>query len=558
MSKQRKMNRVAIYARYSSDNQRDESIDAQLRAAEKYCRDKEYIIVEKYLDRAKSGRTDKRPEFQRMMDDSKKDMFDIVLVHKLNRFSRNLKDAFRYKTDLSQYGIRIESISEHIDGTPMGIIVEAVLFGVAESFSADLALETMKGMRENAYKAKHTGGKPPLGFDVDKTTKQLIINKDEAPIVQMIFKLYDEGVSYNRIIDALNALSYTTKAGKPFAKNSLNSILRNEKYSGMYFFNKRASQDAYGKRNNHSYKSDDEIIRIDGGCPAIISKDLWNRVQAKIHSGVRVGGRSAAKNMYLLTGVVYCGCCGRRMTGNRVISGGASRSDYQSYRCENRECNNGSTKCLWIDAFVLSELERIIFNEQQIPFLLQKMREFQKDFAVETVDYSKEIAKQIKSVDTKVNNIINAIANGISDEHFSSKLDQLREEREMLLSQLQANEHVASPIASRDNINEETIHSLFAKYKQFIQTKNMFECRKFISTYVRRVTIHPDNIDVELTVPSIFAGEHPQLKMNTSINLGVLKKPFKQRRTLKNSGKLIPLDSITEVLKKDNSMAVKA
>lgn len=186
-------NRVALYARFSSDNQRSESIDAQVRAMTAYCRQHHYIVVSTYIDEAKSATTDRRPDFQRMIEDSKKGIFDIVLVHKLDRFARNRYDSAVYKRELKKNGVSVYSVLENLDDSPESIMMESVLEGMAEYYSQNLGREVMKGMKETALQCKHTGGKPPLGYDLDEETKRLVINEEEAQAVRLIYEMYANG-----------------------------------------------------------------------------------------------------------------------------------------------------------------------------------------------------------------------------------------------------------------------------------------------------------------------------------------------------------------------------
>ena len=157
------LKRVALYARFSSDNQRAESIDAQIRAMKKYCQENHYLIVETYVDEAKSATSDKRPAFQQMIKDSDKKLFDVLLVHKLDRFSRNRYDSAMYKNRLKRNGVTVFSVLEKLNDSPESVIMESLLEGMSEYYSKNLSREVMQGLNENALKCKHTGGKPPLG-----------------------------------------------------------------------------------------------------------------------------------------------------------------------------------------------------------------------------------------------------------------------------------------------------------------------------------------------------------------------------------------------------------
>ena len=208
----RTSNKVALYARFSSDNQRSESIDAQIRAMTAYCEQHHFVIVKTYVDEAKSATTDRRPAFQQMIHDSSSRLFNILLVHKLDRFARNRYDSAVYKRELKKNGVIVYSVLENLDDSPESIMMEAVLEGMSEYYSQNLAREVMKGLRETALQCKHTGGKPPLGYDVDPLTKRLVINSEEAETVKLIFSMYSRGCGYSSILDKLHALGRKTKS----------------------------------------------------------------------------------------------------------------------------------------------------------------------------------------------------------------------------------------------------------------------------------------------------------------------------------------------------------
>lgn len=252
--------RAVLYARFSSDNQRQESITAQIEAMEAYAAQRGITIIDQYVDSAKSGTTDRRPSFQRMIKDSSKGLFDAVMVHKLDRFARNKYDSAIYKQKLKVNCVNLISVTENLDGSPESIILESVLEGMAEYYSQNLAREVMKGLNQNAKHALHTGGVPPLGYDV--VEKKLVINVNEAEAVRVIFSMFLDGYSYTQISDELNRRGYKTKLGNNFGKNSLFEILHNEKYTGVYIYNRCASKNANGFRNNHINKSEEDVTRI--------------------------------------------------------------------------------------------------------------------------------------------------------------------------------------------------------------------------------------------------------------------------------------------------------
>jgi Recombinase./Resolvase, N terminal domain. len=212
-----------------------------------------------------------------MIKDSEMNIFQAVIVHKLDRFARNRYDNAFYKRLLKKNGIRLISVLEPLDDSPESIILESVLEGMAEYYSRNLAREVMKGLKENAFQAKFNGGIAPLGYDIKDG--YYVINEKEAEAVKLIFKMYNDGYSYGCIIDELNLRGYKTKKGNAFSKNSLHDILRNERYIGKYIFNK-------GTKNNHNICKEDVII-IDDAIPAIIDKNLFEEVQKKMEKAKR-------------------------------------------------------------------------------------------------------------------------------------------------------------------------------------------------------------------------------------------------------------------------------
>ena len=331
--------RVACYARYSTNMQKELSISAQLRAMKEYCDDNGWIIVKKYVDRAFSATTDKRPQFQQMIEDSSKKEFDIVLVHKLDRFARNRYDSCLYKQKLRKNGVRLCSVLEHIDNTPESILLEGLLESINEFYSANLARESMKSLKENARKCLHNGGSPGLGYDVDET-QHIVLNKGEAKIVVMIFSMYLSGYSCKDIAKQLNEEGYLTKAGNPFTQYSIYTIIRNEKYTGVYIYNRAEAKGYDHKRNSHKSKPPEEIIRIEGGIPAIISKEVWETAQKKRMDKSRRLKNS--KTIYLLSGKLFCGECGSKMYGS--IRYRYSADPFYMYACHTKKINCSNPK----------------------------------------------------------------------------------------------------------------------------------------------------------------------------------------------------------------------
>lgn len=512
--------KAVAYARFSSDNQREESIDAQLRAIRDYAKKNGIILIGKYIDKARSATTDDRPQFLQMIEDSKQESFNIVLVHKLDRFARNRQDSIGYRMELKKNGVSLVSVLEYLDEeSPESIILESVLEAMAEYYSKNLAREVKKGMKENALQCISTGGRPPFGYSIDSETRKYVINEYEKPAVQMIFNGICEGKGYNQIINELNKEGYRTRNNKPFGKNSIHEILRNEKYRGVYIFNRASAKDYRGKRNNHLNKYDDEVIRIEGGIPAIIDDETFEAVTRIITSRKKLSPSKAAKENYLLAGKIFCGECGNSMSGNRKFSGRNKRL-HVTYRCNTRtsktstECSNKELRREYIESFVMKELSKIIFDEKHIPSLVKGFTEYNKATQNNAGIKVKKLTKQLKETEEKINNIVSAIASSGSTALLSA-LETLEQEKAQLETMLAEEE--AYQLQSND-ITEAQIYEAYAKARELFLTDELEEKRQLINLYLNKVVVYREHVEIFLNMLPIFllAKNNPTQALNNT------------------------------------------
>ena len=252
--------RAVIYARYSCDNQREESIEGQLRECKEFAERRGFTLVGSYIDRAMSAKTDNRPEFQRMIKDSAKEIFDVVIVWKLDRFARNRYDSAHYKATLRKNGVKVISATEVISEGAEGIILESVLEGYAEYYSAELSEKVIRGMTENALKCQYNGGVVPVGYIIDES-KHYVIDPLTAPFVKQAFEMYANGKMVKDIVEFFRANGVRTGQGKPMTKTTVTAILDNVKYKGQY-----------------KYRD----IVIDNGVPRIVSDELFDKVHRRM------------------------------------------------------------------------------------------------------------------------------------------------------------------------------------------------------------------------------------------------------------------------------------
>ena len=236
-----------------------------------------------------------------------------MICWKVDRFARNRYDAAIYKARLKKYNIRVVYARESIPDGPEGILLESVLEGQAEYYSASLSENIRRGQDDNALECKVNGGGLTLGYKIG-ADKRFEVEPAEAAIVRMIFEHYDAGKTFKEIEDFLNSRGYKTSRGKPFNKNSFKRILRNRKYIGVYQYR--------------------DIVK-EGGIPAIIEKELFESVQKKLDKSESARAHKKGDVEYLLTTKIYCGLCGKAMIGESGT--GRHGGKFHYYTCVGRK-----------------------------------------------------------------------------------------------------------------------------------------------------------------------------------------------------------------------------
>ena len=510
--------RAVGYARFSSDNQRQESIDAQLRAIREYCSRKNYILTNTYEDAALSGTNDKREAFLKMIADSHQGAFDIVVVHKLDRFSRDRYDSAYYKRELRKNKVHLNSVLENLDDSPESVIMEAVLEGMAEYYSKNLAREVRKGMNENALKCMSTGGAPPFGYSLTNE-KKFEINEMEADGVRLIFRRILEGKGFDTIIHELNHLGYKTRNGNQFAKNSISSIIRNEKYKDVYVFNKSSAKDYEGKRNSHLYKSDEDIIRIEGGIPAIVSETDFDAIQAIIKGRQRKTASASAKEVYLLSGRIFCGECGKSYIGNRKFAG-RGKTKHCTYRCNTRErktsdaCTNKEIRREYVERFVLERLSDVIFDEKRIPTLIKKYSEYVTKTDKDAQSKLMVLQKQKTDIDRKLNNLVSLIAD-TANPSLMAGLEKLEKEKRDIETLISKTEYSAGVIL----LPEAKLKEAFENARWLFLQGTLPQIRQLIALYVQKVIIHKEQVEVIINLLNLY-GENDKSHNSLSNECG--------------------------------------
>lgn len=392
-------NLAVVYARYSSSGQKEQSIDGQIAAAQKYAEAKGYQIIREYIDRAMTGRNDNRDAFQQMLSDTAKKQFSIIIVWKVDRFGRNREEITFNKYRCKKNGVRVEYVAENMPEGPESVILESVLEGMAEYYSLQLSQNVKRGLLENAKKHKAVNGIPPLGYRLTPD-KYYEPDPDTAPLIKVIFEKYANGDTLFDLIRYLNDNGYKTPRGKPFARTSLDKLLRNEKYIGVYKFK--------------------DIIYDEDAIPALISKDLFYRVQDMLDKNKRAPSKNWNYSDYLLTGKLYCGHCGEAMVGK--AGHGKTGKKYEYYICKKND--KKPVRKEWIEETVLREVHKILDDDEILQAIIDNTWEYylQQD----TSQNEREaMLKQVADIDKGITNLSRAVEQGMPFEVVSGRLDEL-------------------------------------------------------------------------------------------------------------------------------------
>ena len=318
MSERSEPTPVALYARVSSDRQDvDLSVAAQLRALRDYADRNGYVVVREYVDEAKSGRIDDRPEFNKMIDEgrSPEAPFREVLVWKFSRFTRKREHAVAYKSMLHRRGVRVVSITENADDTPTGKLLEGIIESVDEFYSENLAQEVRRGMREAASRGFWVASRTPFGYnrimvqDGAKKRPKLEPDEETAYVVKRIFELADTGKGMLDISRILNGEGISSPTGKLWTSNAVRFILTNEVYTGTLVWGTAATDGA-------------DPVRVERAFPSIVSKTQFRRVNARMRSRApRVTHPRRVASSYMFSGLVKCYRCETLLSGQDAKSG---------------------------------------------------------------------------------------------------------------------------------------------------------------------------------------------------------------------------------------------
>lgn len=399
------MQNCVIYARFSSDKQREESIEGQIRECRAFAQTNDLEVIHIYADRAKSARTDHRPDFLKMIKDSAKGLFKYIVVYTLDRFSRSRYDSVTYKARLKKNGVKVLSAKENIKDDPSGIILESVLEGYAEYYSAELAQKVKRGMTDSILEHKWPGTPIPFGY-TKAEDGTLAPDPDTSDAVEQVFAAIAGGHNRAEVVRLLASRHYKTAAGRPISYNMLTNILKNPLYTGVLQWGSQEIQDFV---------------------QPLISKDLFNAVQSVLATK---NARRMNTEDYTLTGKLTCGICGQAMTGTHGTSKNGEK--YLYYRCcsknntirgKRKPCSARNVPVKWLEGIIFDTTINILNTPEDRKEIARQAVLAQSQHNART-DEEKRLKAELRDIEKRLKNSIAAIEAGVVSQTISDNISQ--------------------------------------------------------------------------------------------------------------------------------------
>ena len=349
-----------------------------------------------------------------MIKDARLNKFNIILVHKLDRFARNREDAVTYKALLKKHGVDLYSVTEKLKDDMYGKLIEGVLEAVSEFHSLNMAEEIRRGQMQSIKRGYLGAGPPPYGYRAvrDGDKRRLEIDPETAPVIKKLFEMSAAGRSMKDILIFINSSPLKPKRADKWVRKTLRLLLKDENLIGV-----------------RKYRGE----KIENAHPPIISKELFLKSKAQRDKNKKK--QNPERKIYHLAGVSTCARCGSIITTKS--SSNQRGNKYKFYLCNyvvdkslfNKDgCIRKHIKAEEIEEKVKEIVIEKLKNYNLNKALLEKAKT--KDTGKKDKEKIKLLKKEFTEIQEQKENIINAIASGISHNHFKEKLDALAERKE--------------------------------------------------------------------------------------------------------------------------------
>ena len=456
-----------IYARFSTEHQSEKSIEEQVADCRRWCESNGLSVLGIYPDYAVSGMKASRPQFDAMMDALRIGQADTVVCFDQSRLARDFLNWFSLRQELETMGVRIVSITQDYVGGNIydsSVLIQETIIALHNQMHiADTKRKVKAALRYRAQSGQHTGGKPPLGYDL--ISKRLVINPSEAATVLRIFTEYAAGKSYKQIMDALNADGVKTKSGKSFGSNSLHDLIKNRRYIGEFTFGGKAYDNA-GHRVRG--KVPEDAITIQHPELAIIPESLFEEVQIRMAKNQHAqAGRKPSAREYPLKGKVFCGECGSAMS---IAATTAKGHRYTYYECaaqkRTHECACRKIRADELEDKVSLYVRSILCNADVVALIRQEVKKEVNSVIAGGIEKAEAAARELSSVDAKLERVVDAIAETGKSDALLSRLRSLEAERTQLQAKLTSLRNAAEISAAPEAMLDKLLETIVQNYSE--------------------------------------------------------------------------------------------
>ena len=451
------MPRVVTYCRVSSDEQaeKDNSIPAQRKALRGWvAQNAGHELVEEFVDEGISAYApaDRRPGFCEMVSFCRKRDVDIILVHKLDRFSRNREESILFKGLLRKHGVQVKSVTEQFDpDSPQGFLYEGMIEVINQFYSMNLATETLKGMRENASRGWVNGGATPYGYARKQVTDAggrehwtyELGDDAEVQVVRDIFRLSVEEAMGGRSIAAhLNTRGIPSPNGRQWNLSGVHNILNNPVYMGDLVWMKTRKKGRTGRVST----DEDERIVVQDAFPAIIDRETWEKRKALASKRTFAAHTSRHRPVnYLLGRMITCGHCGGSFVGRRreYTNRRGEKQVALAYYCSGylykgaSVCKSLPIDMAWVEGVVVQALQARLVDADGWDELERRTRErIEARRRKYGLDPEAGQAK-LDEIDRRIANYYRAIGGGLDPAVCKQLIDDLQEKKTALQAELE-------------------------------------------------------------------------------------------------------------------------
>ena len=497
--------KVAIYCRVSTTEQAEEgySINEQKKLLTYECEKNGNTVYKIYSDEGISGKSIKaRPALKELLNDANEGKFDSVMVWKINRIGRNLKDVLDMVDLFDRNNITFKSATEPFDTTTPGGRMHFQMVALIGEFERGTIAQNVKmGMMARAREGRWNGN-VVIGYDLklkEHTTNkkrkdtELVVNEKEAEIVRTIFKMYSQGNGYKAIANYLNKFGYKTKKGNPFSLTAIKDILNNPVYIGKIRYNLRPNWSEKRRKGTNS-----NPLIVDGKHEAIIEQELWDKVQSMLQTSKGKPSR-IYDGEFPLTGILKCPQCGAGMV---IMRTSRTRKDGTKRRLEYYCCGNWKNKgtaichsnAIRVDKandYVFGKLSELLSNDKLVKDIVKNINTDRKNKVDPSKDELQKLTKELDKISAKKDKLFEAFEEDIiTKEEFKERVAELQS-RERLLQEDANNLKMNVLDDNVQQVSYEMVKETLSKVGEMLgNCKSMEQKKKLLHMLISKITIN--------------------------------------------------------------------